>query len=361
MRWPSRHRFTPKKFNRAFRYSCCWAIIALLSFLIFNIQQQIFFSQTTVSIPKSSEPLQLYSNQTDENLTTLYVQTIQSAKKSITFLIYALTDKTIIKALKAKEEAGVAIHLVCDADATPSLAQHFPRSKVVRRKGTGLMHQKILVIDEMLILLGSANMTSDSLTKHGNLVIGLSHPPLASLIASRAKEMRSTGKIAPIEQLQTSCADQPIELYILPKNRNAEARVRSLLATAKKTIRVAMFTWTRQDFTQELIHAAKRGVKVEAIVDRQSAKGTSAAIVKTLYEAGIAVKLSSSTTSLLHHKFAYIDESILINGSANWTLSAFSRNDDCFMIIYDLNQSQREKMGTLWNFLKKHSEFVKEN
>ncbi len=349
--------FHTSSLTKIFRYGCCSIVIFILSFLIKDINSHTFAS--TITLPISSEPIKFYSNQTKDDLTTLYVKTIEKAQESIVFIIYSLKDRNILNALKTKENQGVSIYLICDAEATPKLTHQLPKSTIIRRKGKGLMHQKILVVDNELILLGSANMTIDSLNKHGNLVMGFSHPSLAAMMTARAKEMSPRGKLPAVKQLSTHCADQPIDFQILPFNNDAEKQLISLLKSAKKTIKVAMYTWTRHDFTQELIQASKRGVHVEAIIDRQSGMGTSSEIVKKLFRAGIPVKLSTGS-SLLHHKFAYIDDGILINGSANWTYSAFNKNDDCFMVIYDLKTPQKDKMDQLWECLQKNSEFVKE-
>jgi cardiolipin synthase len=59
---------------------------------------------------------------------------------------------------------------------------------------------------------------------------------------------------------------------------------------------------------------------------------------------------------LLHYKFAYIDETILVNGSANWTNAAFKVNDDYFIVLYPLTPEQQAKMNKLWSVIVKESE-----
>ncbi len=115
-----------------------------------------------------------------------------------------------------------------------------------------------------------------------------------------------------------------------------------------------MFTFTRQDFAQAIIQAAKRGVKTEVVIDHQSAKGASAKVVALLQKAGVSVSLSQGS-ALLHHKFLYIDGKVLENGSANWTKAAFTQNDDCFLILHELNDSQKQQMEKLWKVIKAES------
>ena len=53
-----------------------------------------------------------------------------------------------------------------------------------------------------------------------------------------------------------------------------------------------------------------------------------------------------------------VDEKILVNGSANWTRSAFSRNGDCFLILHDLDDEQRKKMKKLWHVIRSTSDLT---
>ena len=43
---------------------------------------------------------------------------------------------------------------------------------------------------------------------------------------------------------------------------------------------------------------------------------------------------------------------ILEIGSANWTKAAFKQNDDCFLIIHDLADEQRQSMQKLWRTIQ---------
>ena len=75
--------------------------------------------------------------------------------------------------------------------------------------------------------------------------------------------------------------------------------------------------------------------------------GASAKVAALLKKGGIPVKCNRGG-NLLHHKFMYIDGKTLVNGSANWTKAAFEKNDDCFIILHDLTDTQREFMDKLW-------------
>lgn len=329
-------------------------LIILLAWTIYQLAQNVHLPQPT-KVPASNAPVELYSNQTQDDLTRLYLHAIDSAKESITLVIYALMDDQIIDALKKKSEEGIPLYIVCDAKASPGISRKLPKATIVKRFGDGLMHQKILIIDNKQIWLGSANLTYSSLHIHGNLVIGIDNPALAQALTDRAKSMDEDGGVSsPLMHRETTAGPQNLELWVLPEDPNAVQRMIDLFRSAKKSIKVAMFTWTRVDFTQELIAAAKRGVQVQAVLDRYAGKGASAKVVRLFEQAGIPVRLSTGQ-GLLHYKFAYIDDSILVNGSANWTNSAFTRNDDYFIVVYPLTPDQQIKMNQLWSAIYRKS------
>lgn len=329
-------------------------LIMILAWTLYGLLQQAQFFQPT-RLPASNAPVELYSNQADDDLTRLYVQAIDQAQASITLIIYALTDHQVIDALYKKSEAGIPVYIVCDGKASAGISRRLPKATIVKRLAQGLMHQKILIIDEKQIVLGSANLTESSLHVHGNLVIGLDNPALAEALTARAKSMDEEGGVAPLLHRETMAGSQHLELWVLPDDPSAVKRMIDLFRSAKKTIKVAMFTWTRLDFTHELIAAAKRGVKVEVVIDRYSGKGASAKIVHLLDQAGLSVRLSTGK-GLLHHKFVYIDGTILANGSANWTNAAFKSNDDYFVVVYPLTTEQRQKMNQVWSVIQQQSE-----
>lgn len=333
--------------------SSLFGLILALAWTVYQLSQNFHFLQPA-KLPASNAPVELYSNQTQDDLAGLYQQAIDNTKESITLVIYALTDHQIIHALQKKSEAGIPVYIVCDAKASPGISKRIPEATIVKRFGKGLMHQKILIIDNKQIWLGSANLTTSSLNVHGNLVIGIDHPTLAQALTARAKSMDAEGGVHPLLYPETSAGPQSVKLSVLPDDSTAAKNMISLFRSAKKTIKVAMFTWTRIDFTNELIAAAKRGVRVEAVVDRYQGKGTGSKVVHLLGQNKIPVRLSTDQ-GLLHHKFVYIDDRILVNGSANWTHAAFKDNDDCFIIVDPLTPEQQNKMNQLWSVIQKQS------
>jgi cardiolipin synthase A/B len=303
----------------------------------------------------SAQPVVLYANQDGDDLRQLYLDAINGAQRSIRLIIYALTDPQLISALRTQSQKGVDVRVVADALASPQLDQKLgSKISTLRRFGPGLMHQKLLAVDDEQLLVGSANLTSESLRMHANLVAAVSSEALAKMVSIKADSYKIEGRATAYPKELFDVGGQALEFWFLPDNKQALARLKELLSAAQKTVQVAMFTWTSRELAQAAIQAALRGVKVDLVIDQKSAKGASAKIVKLFKQKGINVSVSQGGP-LLHHKFLLIDGETLVNGSANWTRAAFSQNDDCFFVLHPLNGQQQAKMQNLWKQIKRES------
>lgn len=282
----------------------------------------------------SGQPIELY--ETHDQLRNLYLSAIKNAKKSIHVTIYSLSDQSLINALNEKCTDGVSIEVIHDAKTDQT---GFNKLQSIEHYGlemNGLMHQKILIIDGESVWIGSANFTTESLRLHDNLVSKVASPELAhTLLNSQPNRKFIIG-------------NQLFEIWRLPEERDEGLeRLLALIQGATKTIRVAMYTWTHPILTEAICAAHKRGVGVEILLDRGQAEGVGKATLKALVKSGVPVWLSGGQ-KLLHHKCMWIDGKILVNGSANWTRAAFSRNKDCFFILHDLTEAQLAKLEQMW-------------
>lgn len=259
--------------------------------------------------------------------------------------MYSLTDPDLLKLLIHKSQEGLEVSIFYDKSASSNLSKKLPPTiHTYPIQTSGLMHRKILIVDETLVFIGSANWTPTSLKMHDNLVLGLFHQELAAHL-SKSK--------APSFAFELE--GQHAELWLLPDVEDkALNRLINLLDTAQKTIRIAMFTFTHPKLTEALIQAKKREVSVTVVIDRYTGQGSSEKALERLKQADVEVQLNIGT-QLLHHKWAYIDEKILVQGSANWTLAAFSKNEDCFMILQDLSTKQRKFLNELWHIIYQDS------
>ncbi len=107
-------------------------------------------------------------------------------------------------------------------------------------------------------------------------------------------------------------------------------RIRTLLAQAKRTVEICVFTITDDRLTSAVLDAHGRGVKVRIITDNDKAAdpGSDA---DQLLQAGIDLRVDRSEYHM-HHKFAVFDNAVLLNGSYNWTRGAAVNNEENFVV-----------------------------
>ncbi len=309
---------------------------------------QFVYQSASIRLPESNGSVSLYSTHTQDDLRRTLIAAIESAQQSILLEIYTLTDPTIIQSLKTKAEAGIPVQVVIDSKASPRAKKQLgPLVNTIRRTPPGLMHLKILVIDESQVWIGSANMTYDSLRTHGNIVAGMENPALASTIRKRVEATPASGSAPSTPVIAFSQNEQQGELWFLPSPNQGLDRLVQAIQSAKEEIRIAMFTWTHPKLTQAVIDAHKRGVKVEVLIDSYQGKGAGAEVVSLLQKAGIDTALSHGN-GLLHYKMLIVDDQTLVCGSANWTRAAFKHNDDCMLFLYPLTQSQNQFLDKMW-------------
>ena len=313
-----------------------WALLAVLIFCAWFVSKSL-----APNLPQHTEPIRLYSNQCQQDLRATLLNAIRSAKSSIHLVMFGLSDRAILSALIEKIHNDIPTTIYYDATGSPRIGKILEGGEIHPVKSAGLMHQKILILDDEIVFIGSANMTSASLRMHDNLVVGLISKKIAQFL--KAHEPYSSG------YLRTLVGGQNVEIWLLPDPRgHALQDLKKKIRSATRSIRIALFTFTHPGLLEEVIQAHQRGIDVTVVVDMHSGLGASASAIDKLKKSGLRVLLSQGT-QLLHHKFIYIDDHTLLTGSANWTKAAFYKNSDCFLSLFPLNPDQKSFMNRLWN------------
>ncbi len=140
-----------------------------------------------------------------------------------------------------------------------------------------------------------------------------------------------------------------LECHFFP-NVDNEVKVVNMLRTSKKTIDIAIFTLTNDRIFAGIQEAFHRGVKVRLIADDECCKMMGSDVVKVA-ALGIPAKTDSNIKAHMHHKFAVIDNSVLITGSFNWTMQAVKMNQENILFYEnpDLANQYTEEFNRLWN------------
>ncbi|MCP5503566.1 MAG: hypothetical protein H7A41_00260 [Chlamydiales bacterium] len=281
----------------------------------------LLFYSLHVPIPSTNKPLIFYNSEKRVDLNQVLKKTLHTAHQSITLHTYAFTDLSLLSLLEKQAEKGISIHIYYDKKASSPVSFLEKENFYFHpTEGKGLIHEKLWIIDEELLFIGSTNLTPSSLKMHDNLMVGLYAPPLAKALSEgRPEEFH----------LETDWAS--LHSYSLPSKRGFEALLETL-DQAKKEVILSLFTFTHPLIAEKLINLHKKGVKINLKLDRGTAHGASKNIKKLFESEGIFVQTSQGL-QLHHHKWAKIDQKTHIIGSANWTKAAFNKNNDLILII----------------------------
>ena len=138
------------------------------------------------------------------------------------------------------------------------------------------------------------------------------------------------------------------ECYFFP-NASNEEKVVSMLRTCKKKLDIAIFSLTLDSIAEAILEAFQRGVKVRMIADDECAKNKGSN-VKLIASVGVPCKTDNAVYHM-HHKFAVLDESVVIMGSFNWTGQAVKYNQENIFFYEDKNIASQysQEFERLWN------------
>ena len=138
------------------------------------------------------------------------------------------------------------------------------------------------------------------------------------------------------------------EVHFFPNPSN-EVYVLKMLSTCKTSMDIAIFTMTNQRIANVISSLYSRGVKCRIIADDECCKMWGSNIY-SLAALGIPVKTDDSVRYHMHHKFAVIDNSVVITGSFNWTAQAVGHNQENVLFIENkqLAKLYTEEYNRLW-------------
>ena len=142
------------------------------------------------------------------------------------------------------------------------------------------------------------------------------------------------------------------DLYFTPfESRQALTQLLRWIDQAHSSIDVAMYSFTNKRIAKRLKNAAKRGVHVRIILDKEQNLRDRYSQIKylakyrniDLYTLQGKKLREEDHFGKMHIKLAIIDRKRLIFGSANWSNSAFLRNYELIYFIEDYTLAKKSK------------------
>ncbi|MBE9141043.1 DUF1669 domain-containing protein [Nodosilinea sp. LEGE 07088] len=244
-------------------------------------------------------------------------------------------------------------------------------------KGSGLMHHKFMVIDGRTVVTGSANWTlSDT---HGdftnpdsrgnaNSLLVIDSQPLAQRFEQEFSLMWGDGPGGQTDSLfglqkphrssmLVSIPGSVLEVQFSPTSKtqpwaqSVNGLITKTLGQATRSVNLALFVFSEQAISQQLLPVAKRGVPISVLIDpsfayRSYSEGLDMLGV-TLPDHNCkrdnSVPWAQPITTVgvpalppgdkLHHKFAVLDQTLVLVGSQNWSQAANTTNDENLLVI----------------------------
>lgn len=137
---------------------------------------------------------------------------------------------------------------------------------------------------------------------------------------------------SPVFAYDLTLKDTPVSVYFSPKGGGQQAIV-DAIGQAKESVYVQAYSFTSAPIAKALVDATKRGVKVEAILDKSQRKVTYTGAT-FLRNEGIPVYIDAAH-AIAHNKVMVIDGGTVVTGSFNFTKAAEERNAENLLIIKD--------------------------
>lgn len=114
----------------------------------------------------------------DDNVQANFIELVNNAKHSIYFMAFSFTADEIGAAVRARAQEGVTVAGVMETEQINSnIGTEFDLFKqadldVFRDGNEGLMHHKVMIIDESIVIFGSYNFTKAAETRNDeNLLV----------------------------------------------------------------------------------------------------------------------------------------------------------------------------------------------
>lgn len=271
------------------------------------------------------------------------IELIDSAESSIEVAQFTFSRAQIEDALLRAHDRGVTVRLAMNKGQeqgdNPSTRLKAAGIDVQFVEGkdvgsfSGLQHAKYMIVDDQHVVMGSNNWSSTgvSINEENTLVLKTSaEDPLLGAFECYFEHMHRKDLL-----MGANCSTD--EVRFTPSGY-AWAMVRDEIRAAESSIDVLMHHLVFDDAVKELAKAAENGRRVRVIVNAEDRDETEGTRWDRLRAAGGQVRYKQTNPELyqfMHNKLGIFDGKVLVNGSGNWSGSAFFNNWEFYVRIED--------------------------
>ena len=281
---------------------------------------------------------------------------IDGAATTVDIANYTFSVRAIEEAILRAKTRGVAVRVAMDKgqETGDTVATRLSAAGVEVRfipgGGTpaGLQHAKFMLVDELTLATGSNNWSSTgtSINEESTIVIrSVDGDPLLGGFACHFEKIWAADHAG-----AGSCSTT--EVKFTPSSAPVQM-LKEEITRSRKTIDVLMHHLAFEDLVKELAKAAERGVKVRVIVNATDRAEHTGAAWDRLIAAGGVIRYKQTNAEqfqLMHHKLMVVDDRVVVNGSGNWSGSAFFKNFENYVRYRDprIARPYRELYDRLW-------------
>ena len=290
-------------------------------------------------------------DQVDRGIDKVAIQAVEQAVKTVDVASFDFTLPGFTTALAAAAGRGVKVRVVLDElngshnlkasesptgkafDALKTLVS--ANIKVVDGgRDSGLMHDKMIIVDGSILMMGSWNMSYNDTFRNDNNMLVIKDPQLIANYQAKFDELyvdKRFGAISVVGALEPELTldGVQVENYFSPPDHITDKLV-GYVNAAKNSVRFMIFTYTDARLASAMIARLNAGVVVEGVIENRDAQY---GVLPALYCANLPVK-SDGNKYTMHHKVIIIDDNTVITGSFNFTVSADKANDDNILVIH---------------------------
>ncbi|HKS96651.1 MAG TPA: phospholipase D-like domain-containing protein [Terriglobia bacterium] len=139
---------------------------------------------------------------------------------------------------------------------------------------------------------------------------------------------------------------------LLTREHSVSETIERLIQQASVSFDAALYRFNSQSLARALDEAARRGVRVRLVLDRGKYE-ESQATRELLAKDRFPFRLSHGRDgegSKMHHKFALLDDAVLLTGSYNWTRGSDKENYENLLVLREpgVIKIYRREFEALW-------------
>lgn len=126
------------------------------------------------------------------------------------------------------------------------------------------------------------------------------------------------------------------------------------------SLKICVFTISDDRISEAIIKTFRKGIEIKLLTDNEKLYDKGADIME-LAAKGVPTRVDM-THNHMHHKFAIIDNEVVLTGSYNWTRSAANYNHENVLITNDKAtvQAYCQEFDKLWEEMQVYPEALKQ-